>query len=783
MFEEHNQDIHNEAQENPPPQQNKKKIKKSKSQILKERSKYIPMILLNYSMAEGNKKLEEMLSDLEIFRKEYKERKEKNLINSKEINSTNSTKFLIYNALEKNLIEISYIGNKEIRSDRINILYLWYKNRSKISEDLKKINAKTYKEIDEIDEEELLKGKENEEEKNEQKNEQNENEKVKKAKKILFKKINPRNDSLVNKKMLDDYQRKLLSRSLSDNKFKIKTRNEKKIDQKEKLPEKTTESAVLAKTISVMPSQDFWAGDYSTFYSYKNGTNLTTLRNIRNIENAQNFMDQAKGGEHENNFFPNYNKETGLYFPPLNRETKFSYSYNRPQYNYDTMDIENKIKENKLKILSEKRSQEEIKEHLDKFGLKRAKYKEEMNNKYELKSVINMYVNSNEFTSPLLAKYKIKGNSMEKNKSVQNMNDINFYQTMNKPSTKFTIGVSSFSQKNEKKIYPKSNKNIDEFEKILDDNRIEIETISPRESEEGSRSSKKVKKLARSESQKNFMGKKLFRGINDKIRINNIQNIDNNKNILEQNKINKIKLKIKLPKEKIQTHLMNTFQKKSDKISSDVISKIMSNDSLFKERKAFENMCNINLNTKLHEKSSVDNKSLYSISREEDDDSGYHNFCISMYDQGNLKKIVESRSTANKYYGYNNLNKNNIKDSKIQFNKLHRTFHLFKDNLLNLRRTMSDWKANEYLNLVNEIRKNNKKGVKERDRDRDRDRDREMFRNNSFGLKNIKIKKQNSLLNAMINPNDEFGYSRYFLPRNGSMLLSRIEEPKTKKKK
>ena len=331
MFEEHNQDIHNEAQENPPPQQNKKKIKKSKSQILKERSKYIPMILLNYSMAEGNKKLEEMLSDLEIFRKEYKERKEKDLISSKEINSTNSTKFLIYNALEKNLIEISYIGNKEIRSDRINILYLWYKNRSKISEDLKKINAKTYKEIDEIDEEELLKGKGNEEEKNEQKNEQNENEKVKKAKKILFKKINPRNDSLVNKKMLDDYQRKLLSRSLSDNKFKIKTRNEKKIDQKEKLPEKTTESAVLAKTISVMPSQDFWAGDYSTFYSYKNGTNLTTLRNIRNIENAQNFMDQAKGGEHGNNFFPNYNKETGLYFPPLNRETKFSYSYNRPQ--------------------------------------------------------------------------------------------------------------------------------------------------------------------------------------------------------------------------------------------------------------------------------------------------------------------------------------------------------------------------------------------------------------------------------------------------------------------
>ena len=152
-----------------------------------------------------------------------------------------------------------------------------------------------------------------------------------------------------------------------------------------------------------------------------------------------------------------------------------------------------------------------------------------------------------------------------------------------------------------------------------------------------------------------------------------------------------------------------------------------------------------------------------------------------MYDHGNLIKINDNNIKLNKYYGYNNLNRNNLKDSKLQLNKLHRTFHLFKDNLLNLRRTMSDWKKHEYTNLLNEIKKNNKKGTKERDRDRD---DRENFaKNNNFGFRNKRIKKQNSLLNAMINPKDEFGYSRYFLPRSGSMLLSRIEEPKTKKKK
>ena len=782
MLEENNQDNQNETgQENPPPQQIKKKLKKSRSLLLKEHSKYIAPILLNFNIEEKDKKLEEMLSDLEIFRSEYKENQEKNIINSEQdnINTTTATKLFIFNALEKNLIEISCINNKEIRSNRLNILYLWYKERTKISEDLRKINVKSYKEINEIDEEELL--KEKEEKKNE---ENNENKKKETNKKINYRKLNPRNEDLINKKMLDEYQRKLLSSSIILNKNRQKTRNDKKIGQGDNQQEKTTESATLAKTIPATPHQDFWAGDYSTFYSYKNGTNLTAIRNNLNSGSLTCYMDQAKGGEHESTFFPNYNKGTGLYFPPLNRETKFSYSYNRPQYNYDTMIIENNIKNNKLKLLSEKRGEEEIIEHLNKYGLKRAKYKEEMNNKYELKSVINMYVNSNEFNSPLLEKYKIKSNSLKKDKSVFNSNNINFNQTMNTPIKNFSIGISSFTQKNETdKKNQHNNKEIEEFEKALDDNRIEM--ISPlRIDEDAASTGSKKKKIGKSVSQKIVHKKKLFRGLNDKIKTNEIKNLDiNTKNILEQNKINKIKFKIKLPKEKIQSHLINIFQKKSDKISSDVISKLISNDSLFKEKTAFENICSINMNNKIHDKSSAaDNKSLYSISKDEDEESGYHNFCLSMYDQGNLRKINDNNSNVNKYFGYTNLNKHNLKDSKIQLNQLHRTFHLFKDNFLNLRRTMSDWKKHEYTNLVDEIKKNNKKCGKERDRDRDRDRD-SLLRNNSFGFRNMRIKKQNPLLNAMINPKDEFGYSKYFLPRSGSMLLSRIEEPKTKKKK
>ena len=774
MFEEQNQNIQKETPKdvNTPKKEVKKKIQKSKSELLKENSKYVAPILLNFNISENNKKLEEMLSDLEIFRDEYKEKIEKNIIDIKQDNSTNSTKLLIYNALEKNLIEISYLANKEIRKNRINSLYLWYKQRNKISDDLKKINVKSYKEKNEINDEDLMKIKE-EEAKNQQiegDNSMNNN------KKIFFKKINNRNEDLINKKMLEEYQRKILSKSINEKKIKSRTRNN---IQKDNNSDKKSEKNILSTTIST-PTQDFWAGDYSTFYSFKNGTNYSSLRKTQD-KNMFNNTDLAKGGEVENNFFPKFNK-SGIYFPPLNRETKFSYSYNRPPYDFNTMLIENGIKENKLKLISEKRSQEEIKEHLDKFGVKCAKYREEMNNKYELKSVINMYVNSNDFKSPLLEKYKIK--SVHKNKSVSNDIHNNLYQTLNKQNTKFIIGVSSLDKKNFGNNTDNNNEEYEEFEKMLDEQRIEL--ISPRSNDEvenDNKNSKKSKKAERSASQKIIHKNKIFKGLVDKIKINEVKNIDKNtKNILEHHKINKIKLKIKLPKEKIQAHMLNCIQKKSEKISSDVIPKLMSNDSLFKGKKTFESICNVNPNTKTQEKSFFDNKSLYSMSRDEDE-SSYHNFCLSMYDLSNLKKIDDHTSNMNKYYGYNNINKKNLKDSKIKFNKLHKTFHLFKDNLLNLRRTMSDWKENEYINLVNEMRKNNKKDKKDRDRDRDRDDRENIYRCNSLGFKNLRMKKQMSLLNAIMNPKDDFGYSQYFLPRTELMLLSRIEESKNKKKK
>ena len=108
------------------------------------------------------------------------------------------------------------------------------------------------------------------------------------------------------------------------------------------------------------------------------------------------------------------------------------------------------------------------------------------------------------------------------------------------------------------------------------------------------------------------------------------------------------------------------------------------------------------------------------------------------------------------------------KSSKSKFEQLHKSYDLNKNNFLNLRRTVSDLKKGEYLNLIERL-KTNKTFKKEKERKED-------------GIKKINLKKNIGLLNAIINPTEQSEYSQYFLPRMGTLLLRRTEESKTKKK-
>ena len=103
--------------------------------------------------------------------------------------------------------------------------------------------------------------------------------------------------------------------------------------------------------------------------------------------------------------------------------------------------------------------------------------------------------------------------------------------------------------------------------------------------------------------------------------------------------------------------------------------------------------------------------------------------------------------------------------TRIKFNQIHKTFDLNKDNYLNLRRTLSDWKKTECLSLLNELTKNKTPKIEE-----------EKFKKSN-------LRRQNSVLNAYVNPKDKFEFSQFYLPRTGSLLLKRKTEDNKKTKK
>ena len=113
------------------------------------------------------------------------------------------------------------------------------------------------------------------------------------------------------------------------------------------------------------------------------------------------------------------NTNENIFLPPVNRETKFSYSYFRPMYDLNSIYLENKIIKEKNRLLSLKRNQEEIKEKLKEYSLFRAKFKENLNNKFEMRNLLNLYVNQNNLSSFLLKKYKVE--EKEKKETIENL--------------------------------------------------------------------------------------------------------------------------------------------------------------------------------------------------------------------------------------------------------------------------------------------------------------------------------------------------------------------------
>ena len=408
-----------------------------------------------------------------------------------------------------------------------------------------------------------------------------------------------------------------------------------------------------------------------------------------------------------------------------------------------------------MKILAEKRAQEEIKSQIELMGKTRAKYIEQVNNKYEIRNVVDMYSKLNDFSSPLLQKYKLR-----ESKSMSDIKDNNKNIFNKKPQIKnkdLNIGIRKMVRNN---TNYKNNTVIENGDKIKLKLK-EQKNLFESEQKMSNSSNKEVNKniITKLKPKKNQKDTKIFSGILDKIKLDSIKNIENKK-IMEPLKMNKIKIKLKINKEKIQNDMLNNIKKFAAKPNSEIITSLMNTDSLFQTNNNYGILCNLN-----KRKSSVDiinnnqNQDNTNESREEEEENYYTNNCLSLFDQGNLKKLNQNKN-QNKIYPQST---NSL--TRIKFNQMHKTFDLNKDNYLNLRRTLSDWKKTECLSLLNELTKNKTPKIEEEK------------------IKKSNLRRQNSVLNAYVNPKDKFEFSQFYLPRTGSLLLKRKTEDNKKTKK
>ena len=721
--------------------------------IQRKQSKYKEQFINDYldefSKKSNNELLKELTSNLIKFRKLCINQKSNKSLPLSDISSN----YLLFHHLEKNLIEITYLPRVEIQNEKIKILYEWYRKILDKNLSLKKIMPKSYSELNLINNKQYI---------NDKNNEIIEKENINKIEKI--EKINPSK----NKRVLS--------------------------------------SSVITQNSSSTNGNSNW--DFMT-YLYSNKNCLNSSNNQRN--------SSAINSEHIKNEEKDIKK---IIFPIIPQELKYSYSYYHPCPCHKSIEIEDKIIQSKMKLLSEKRNIENINQKINEFGFQRAKLKENINNKYEIKKLITMYVNNHineglNVTSPLLKKYitkkKIILSKPIKNEKVLYINKNN--------SSGNILDTDKNNNKNKLNILIKKDmlnkkKEIIHSKSTLSPSKKETNIIFEYKKEKTFSNSynfnnidEKKDNIQKTDANKNKSIKnneRLFFGINHiKIYMDKIHNIDKNTLLITNNKKTeifdiKMKLSEKINKNIIQDNSSNNI------LVKDNATQIFSSEALFEQKRIYLN--SLGKLNKLQSKDSDLGLAIQDENKEEennDDQSEssyhYHNLKLSAFHLDNLKKIENSRNN-------NNLNNQFIKNKykSVDLNEkkrieIYNNYKLYKNNLLVLRKNMDILKKMEYAQLKNKMRKikflyNNRYDNIDIDKEddgfhneKDEEYNNKNINYNKNTLKNEKIKryqfkennqnnknqKENSLLNAIINPDNNIFYSLYYYPRLSSKLLER----------
>ena len=129
---------------------------------------------------------------------------------------------------------------------------------------------------------------------------------------------------------------------------------------------------------------------YNTMANFKPINDLNLPNYISTSQNSTKygtFYNKGKA-KPEINTGTDWFSKTGLDFK---KEVKESYSYIRPPYEYEFLLLENKILQQKQKDLAEKRNLEGIEEAVEEYGFRKSFYKGAMNEKNEMKNMIKKY--------------------------------------------------------------------------------------------------------------------------------------------------------------------------------------------------------------------------------------------------------------------------------------------------------------------------------------------------------------------------------------------------------
>ena len=276
---------------------------------------------------------------------------------------------------------------------------------------------------------------------------------------------------------------------------------------------------------------------------------------------------------------------------------------------------------------------------------------------------------------------------------------------------------------------------------------------------------------------------KKFRRIDgDKIITNEARNMDKKtKEILNnpKEKINKVNLNLKFKKLEVKQKLLNdrlnlNKEEENKKFPNDIVYKLVMDEPVFESKLKYNKL--LSLKEKEKEKEIIKHNDSFS---EEEEESIYNNFCLSAYNIKNnkiLKQYSKKYDSDVKILRHiSSYTKFNDKKKLIDRNQ---NFDDYRYNYLDLRKTIGEFKKYEYEEIMNRLSK--KKDIRE---DEKKNTGFKLRYNYSQKENNIRYMRQKVLSSALMNPNEESTFPRYFLPRTGTTLISKNEPPVAGKKK